>query len=56
MILAELKALREEVAELRQTMRLIEYKPELAQPDTAESVPDNQPLPWWRRPIFPRKG
>jgi len=27
LILAELKALREEVAELRQAMRLIEYKP-----------------------------
>ncbi|MFU5029661.1 hypothetical protein ACM7Z4_34805, partial [Pseudomonas aeruginosa] len=56
LILAELKALREEVAELRQAMRLIEHKPESAQPDTAESVPDDKPLPWWRRPLFTRNG
>ncbi|MGQ1734768.1 hypothetical protein ACT4VS_18185 (plasmid) [Acinetobacter baumannii] len=56
LILAELKALREEVAELRQAMRLIEHKPEPEQPDTAESVPDDKPLPWWRRPLFTRNG
>lgn len=53
LILAELKALREEVAELRQAMRLIEHKPELAQPD---SVPADKPTPWWRRPLFTRQG
>ncbi|MCY1283913.1 hypothetical protein D3C76_518890 [compost metagenome] len=56
LILTELKALREEVTELRSAMRLLEHKPEPAQPGTAESVPNDQPLPWWRRPIFPRKG
>ncbi|WP_229752463.1 entry exclusion protein 1 [Pseudomonas brenneri] len=56
LILAELKALREEVAELRQAMRLIEHKPETTLPDTAESVPmpTNKPTPWWRRPLFTR--
>ena len=43
MILTELKALWEEVAERRQAMRLIEHKPEPAQPDTLESVPNNTP-------------
>lgn len=52
LILAELKALREEVAELRQAMRLIEHKPDTAQPDTAETVPDEKPLSWWKRPLF----
>lgn len=52
MILAELKALREEVAELRQAMRLIEHKPEPAQPDTPESMPSDKPLPWWKRPLW----
>lgn len=56
LILAELKALREEVAELRQAMRLIEHKPEPAQPDTPESVPNQKPLPWWKRSLFPRPG
>lgn len=56
MILAELKALREEVTELRQAMRLLEHKPEPASTDTPESVPHEKPLPWWRRPIFARKG
>lgn len=42
LILAELKALREEVGELRQAMRLIEHKPEPAQ-DTAQ--PAEQPAP-----------
>lgn len=56
LILAELKALREEVAELRQAMRLIEHKPDQAQPDTTESVPNEKPEPWWRRPLFTRKG
>ena len=51
MILTELKALWEEVAERRQAMRLIEHKPEPAQPDTLESVPNNTPLPWWKRPL-----
>jgi hypothetical protein len=55
LILAELKALREEVAELRQAMRLIEYKPEpepVVTPGTAESVPNAEPLPWWKRPLW----
>ena len=56
LILAELKALREEVAELRQAMRLIEHEPEPAQPETAENVPDDKPLPWWKRPLFTRNG
>lgn len=56
LILAELKALREEVAELRQAMRLIEHKPELAHHDTIESVPTDKPTPWWRRPLFTRQG
>ncbi|WP_225422660.1 entry exclusion protein 1 [Pseudomonas huaxiensis] len=58
LIMAELKALREEVAELRQAMRLIEHKPDLAQPDThtevPEKVPDDKPTPWWRRPFMTR--
>lgn len=55
LILAELKALREEMAELRQAMRLIEYKPDPVTPDThdtPENVPDAKPIPWWRRPLF----
>lgn len=52
LILAELRALRAEVAELRQTMRLIEHKPDTAQPGTAESVPNERPLPWWKKPLF----
>lgn len=52
LILAELKALREEVAELRQAMRLIEYKPDMARDDTEISAPNETPLPWWKRPIF----
>ncbi|MFI8377158.1 hypothetical protein ACIGCH_24170 [Pseudomonas helleri] len=54
-VLAELKALREEVAELKQTMRLLEHKPELVPPDTLETVPLPELLPWWRRTIFSRK-
>lgn len=56
LILAELKALRQEVAELRQAMRLIEHKPEPAQVGTVESVSDERPLSWWRRLVGPRKG
>jgi len=55
LVLAELKALREEVAELKQTMRLLEHKPDPVPPDTLETVPLTEPLPWWRRSIFPRK-
>jgi predicted DNA-binding transcriptional regulator YafY len=60
LILAELKALREEVAELKQAMRLIEYKPDLkpietAPAETTETVPiEEKPLPWWRRRLFTR--
>ncbi|EPM65145.1 hypothetical protein A584_28746 [Pseudomonas syringae pv. theae ICMP 3923] len=59
LILAELKALRDEVAELRQAMRLIEYKPDTPQIDTVpadtETVPiETQPLPWWRKRLFTR--
>ncbi|KPW70545.1 hypothetical protein ALO76_200001 [Pseudomonas syringae pv. coriandricola] len=61
LILAELKALREEVAELRQAMRLIEYKPDTPQIDTVpadtETVPiETKPLPWWRKRLFTRQG
>jgi hypothetical protein len=52
LILAELKALRMEVAELRQAMLLIEHKPETAQDGTQISVPSETPPPWWKRPIF----
>lgn len=52
LILTELRALREEVAELRHAMRLIEHKPEPAQPDTAQSVPADRATPWWKRPIW----
>ncbi|WP_031599383.1 hypothetical protein, partial [Pseudomonas savastanoi] len=59
LILTELKALREEVAELRQAMRLIEYKPDTPQIDTVpadtETVPiETKPLPWWRKRLFTR--
>ncbi|WP_234829082.1 entry exclusion protein 1 [Pseudomonas coronafaciens] len=59
LILAELKALREEVAELRQAMRLIEYKPDTPQIETVpadtETVPiETKPLPWWRKHLFTR--
>lgn len=54
-VLAELKALREEVAELKQTMRLLEHKPDPVPPDTLKTVPLPEPLPWWRRSIFSRK-
>ena len=59
LVLAELRALRAEVGELRQAMLLLEHKPEPAPavtPDTPETVPGQTPLPWWKRPIFPRKG
>ncbi|MNJ26935.1 hypothetical protein D3C77_214270 [compost metagenome] len=52
LILAELQALRTEVAELRQVMRLIEHKPDLAQPVTPETVPNEKGVPWWKRPFF----
>lgn len=54
LILAELKALREEVSALRQAVRLIEHKPDPVPPDTPESVPEDKPLPWWKRPLFTR--
>jgi predicted DNA-binding transcriptional regulator YafY len=58
MILAELKALREEVAELRQAMRLIEYKPELAQPEEHQKpaqnqVPSEKTNSWWGSLVRP---
>ncbi|KPY61500.1 hypothetical protein [Pseudomonas amygdali] len=56
LIMTELKALREEVAELRQALRLIEYKPEMTQSYTAESATLIKPKPWWQRPLFTRKG
>lgn len=39
-VLAELKALRAEVRELRETLQLIEHKPQ---------EPDTKTPPWWRR-------
>ncbi|KPW67324.1 entry exclusion protein 1 [Pseudomonas amygdali] len=52
LILAELKVLREEVADLRQAMRLIEYKPEPTQSRIQKDVPSTKPTPWWRRHLF----
>ena len=49
LVLSELQALRTEVAELRQMMRLIEHKPDLAPPVTPKSVPNEKGVPWWRR-------
>ena len=57
LIIAELKALREEVAELRQSMRLLEHKPDTVPNDTSgtpESVPSPKKMPWWRS-LFPRQ-
>lgn len=48
LILVELKALREEVAELRQAMHLIEHKPAAA----PETMPTDKPLPWWKRALW----
>lgn len=59
LILLELKALREEISELRQAMRLLEHKPDpvpFDTPDTPDTVPNPKPLPWWRRPLFTRQG
>jgi hypothetical protein len=62
LILAELKALREEVAELRQAMRLIEHKPdtahELAQPEqlqptALDQVPEEKTDSWWASLVRP---
>lgn len=52
LVLAELRALRAEVVELRQAMLLLEHKPEPAPPGTLKTVPPIKPLPWWKRPIF----
>ncbi|MGP4958736.1 hypothetical protein [Pseudomonas helleri] len=52
LIMAELKALREEVAELRQALRLIEHKPGIVPSDTLvtlETVPNEKGATWWRR-------
>jgi len=57
LIMAELKALRAEVGELRQAMRLIEHKPESVPsgtPETLKTMAKPKLLPWWRRPIFSR--
>jgi len=50
LVLAELKALRQEVSELRQEMRLLEHKPDVVPPGTTETAI----LPWWRRALFVR--
>lgn len=56
LVLAELKALREEVSELRQIMRLLEHKPDPVPSDTTdETVQNVKPLPWWRS-LFHRQG
>lgn len=55
LILAELKSLRAEVAELRSAMRLIEYRPEVSHHDTPLAVPNEASLPWWKRPLFKNK-
>lgn len=54
-VLAELRALRTEVAELRQTMLLLEHKPPAAQSDTLENVPETTPTPWWKRTFLRQK-
>lgn len=59
LIMAELKALREEVAELRQALRLIEHKPELVPSDTLvtpETVPNEKETTWWKRLFQPPKS
>lgn len=56
LLLIEIKALREEMTEMRQAMRLLEYKPDPVRPVTPKTVPLPEPFPWWRRPISPRKG
>lgn len=56
LILAELRALRDEVSELRQVIQLIEHKPDKVPSDTPdEPVLVVKTLPWWRS-IFPRQG
>ena len=58
LILAELKGLREEVAELRKAMQLIEHKPDHVPNDTqktAESVPGSKQSSWWRS-LFTSEG
>lgn len=68
LILAELRALREEVSELRQAMRLIEHKPDMAhataqpeesvneaQPVTPLTVPDKASERWWSSLFRPFK-
>lgn len=53
LILAELKALREEVSELRQAMRLIEHKPDVVPSVTPDAVPDDKEITWWKRLFQP---
>ncbi|WP_201500791.1 entry exclusion protein 1 [Pseudomonas paracarnis] len=56
LVLAELKALREEVSELRHVMRLLEHKPDQVPSDTpSKTAQDVKPLSWWRS-LFPRQG
>lgn len=52
LVLAELKALREEVSELRKAMRLIEYKPDKVQDEIEVNLPNEAPKPWWKLTIF----
>lgn len=53
LILEELKLLREEVAELRQAMHLIEHKPEI---NNKTEVEQNKLVrPWWKRGFFTSK-
>lgn len=52
LILAELKALRDEVSELRKAMRLIEYKPEKTQDAIEVNAPNETAKPWWKLTIF----
>ncbi len=47
LILAELKMLREEVAELRQAMRLIEHKPDIPH-DMIDKDQNKAVRPWWK--------
>ncbi|MFH0025055.1 hypothetical protein ACFZAC_26155 [Pseudomonas fluorescens] len=53
-LISELRALREEVAELRQTMKLIEYKPDPVPPPATEPV--TVPVSWWARMRARLKG
>jgi len=49
LIIEELRALRVEVSELKQAMRLLEHKPDHVPSAPQETVPNTDRIPWWRR-------